>query len=116
MAVRGCHTAPAESPWDVHVSGGSEPERPCDPTQCSADKGVPMRLRPRSTTLLVGLGTAAALSLQVAPAAAHPGGGRHGGDPVHRPCTSADTVPVPGAERAETACLADITTAGLLTA
>jgi hypothetical protein len=73
-----------------------------------------MRLRPRSTTLIVGLGTAAALSLQVASAAAYPG--RSGGDPVNRPCTSADTVPVPGAERAETACLPDITTAGLLTA
>jgi hypothetical protein len=73
-----------------------------------------MRLRPRSTTLLVGLGTVAALALQVAPAAAHPG--RHGGEPVHRPCTRVDTVPVPGAERAETACLPDITTAGLLKA
>ena len=31
-----------------------------------------MRLRPRTTTLLVSLGTAAALSLQVAPAAAQP--------------------------------------------
>ena len=58
-----------------------------------------MRLRPRSTTLIVGLGTAAALSLQVASAAAYPG--RSGGGPVNRPCTSADTVPVPGAERAE---------------
>src|SRR5688572_1188789 len=73
-----------------------------------------MRLRPRSTTLIVGLGTAAALSLQVASAAAYPG--RSGGDPVNRPCTSADTVRVPGAERAETACLPDLTTAGLLTA
>ena len=73
-----------------------------------------MRLRPRTTTLLVSLGTAAALSLQVAPAGAYPG--HSGGDPASRPCTSADTVAVPGAERAETACLPDITTAGLLTA
>ena len=57
-----------------------------------------MRLRPRTTTLLVSLGTAAALSLQVAPAAALPG---RSGPAIrrHRPCTSADTVPVPGAER-----------------
>jgi hypothetical protein len=73
-----------------------------------------MHLRPRTTSLLVGLGIAAALSLQVAPAAAYPG--RSGGDPVNRPCTSADTVPVPGAERVETACLPDITTTGVLTA
>jgi len=71
-----------------------------------------MRLRPRTTTLLVSLGTAAALSLQVAPAAAYPG--HSGGDPAPRPCTSADAVLVPGAEHAETACLDDITTAGLL--
>ena len=73
-----------------------------------------MRLRPRTTTLLVSLGTAAALSLQVAPAAAYPG--QSGGDPEPRPCTAADSVSVPGAEHAETACLPDITTAGLLTA
>jgi hypothetical protein len=73
-----------------------------------------MRLRPRTTTLLVSLGTAAALSLQVAPAAAYPG--HSGGDPEPRPCTAADSVSVPGAEHAETACLSDITTAGLLTA
>ncbi|TFV91427.1 tannase/feruloyl esterase family alpha/beta hydrolase [Blastococcus sp. CT_GayMR16] len=73
-----------------------------------------MRLRPRTTTLLVSLGTAAALSLQVAPAAAHPGGHGHGSAP--RPCTSSDVVSVPGAQRADTACLPDITTAGLLTA
>ena len=72
-----------------------------------------MRLRPRTTTLLVSLGTAAALSLQVAPAAAYPG--HSGGDPAPRPCTAADAVLVPGAEHAETACLDDITTAGLLT-
>jgi Tannase and feruloyl esterase/3HB-oligomer hydrolase (3HBOH) len=75
-----------------------------------------MRLRRRTTTLLVGLGTAATLSLQAAPATAHPGGQWHGGDPVHRPCTSGDTVLVPAAEHAETACLEDITTAGLLKA
>jgi hypothetical protein len=73
-----------------------------------------MRLRPRTTTLLISLGTAAALSLQVAPAAAHPGVDGHGGDPVHRPCTSADTVAVPGTELTRTTCLDDITTAGLL--
>ena len=73
-----------------------------------------MRLRPRTTTLLVSLGTAAALSLQVAPAAAYPG--QSGGDPEPRPCTAADSVSVPGAEHAETACLPDITTAGLLRA
>ena len=72
-----------------------------------------MRLRPRTTTLLVSLGTAAALSLQVAPAAAYPGG-HSGGDPAPRPCTAADAVSCPGAEHAETACLDDITTAGLL--
>jgi hypothetical protein len=33
---------------------------------------------------------------------------------VHRPCTSADTVAVPGAELTRTTCLDDITTAGLL--
>jgi hypothetical protein len=71
-----------------------------------------MRLRHRTTTLLIGLGTAAALSLQVAPAAAHPDG--HGGELVGRPCTAADSVVVPGAERADTVCLDDITTAGLL--
>jgi hypothetical protein len=33
---------------------------------------------------------------------------------VHRPCTSADTVAVPGTELTRTTCLDDITTAGLL--
>ena len=75
-----------------------------------------MRLRPRTTTLLISLGTAAALSLQVAPAAAHPGGHGPGGEPPTRPCAVGDTVTVPGAERAETTCLDDITTAGLLAA
>jgi len=73
-----------------------------------------MRLRPRTTTLLVSVSTAAALSLQVAPATAQPGSTGHGDTPP-RPCTSADVVRVPGAERAVTACLPDITTAGLLT-
>jgi hypothetical protein len=75
-----------------------------------------MPLRPRTTSLLVSLGTAAALSLQVAPAAAHPAGHEPGGDLENRPCTSADAVLVPGAERAETSCLEDLTTAGLLKA
>jgi hypothetical protein len=75
-----------------------------------------MRLRPRTTTVLISLGTAAALSLQVAPAAAHPGGHGPGGELLTPPCTADDTVPVPGAERAETTCLDDITTAGLLAA
>jgi hypothetical protein len=74
-----------------------------------------MRLRPRTTTLLVSLGTAAALSLQVAPASAQPGGLGQRGELVTRPCTAADVVRVPGAQRADTACLDDITTAGLLT-
>ena len=73
-----------------------------------------MRSRTRTTTLLISLGTAAALSLQVAPAAAHPGGHGRGGDDGIRPCTATDSVVVPGAERARTACLADLTTAGLL--
>ena len=125
----GRHTRPADSPWERHVSvraaaagrwgptdSVDRSERRSAPTARKepADKGVPMRLRPRTTTLLVSLGTAAALSLQVAPAAAYPG--HSGGDPAPRPCTAADTVPVPGAEHAETACLDDITTAGLLAA
>jgi hypothetical protein len=67
-----------------------------------------MRLRRRTTSVFLTLGTAAAVALQASPAAAVP-------DPVPRACTSADSVTVPGAEHAETACLADITTAGLLT-
>ncbi|SNS83279.1 3HB-oligomer hydrolase (3HBOH) [Geodermatophilus pulveris] len=75
-----------------------------------------MHLRRRPVPLVLTLGTAAALALQMAPAAAHPGG--HGPDrpATPRPCTAADSVEVPGAERAETTCLPDITTAGLLTA
>jgi hypothetical protein len=75
-----------------------------------------MRLRRRPATLLVVLGTAAALALQAAPAGAHPGGHGPGNAPVPRPCTPEDTVPVRGAELAVTACLPDITTAGLLQA
>ncbi len=75
-----------------------------------------MHLRRRPATLLITLGTAAALALQAAPAAAHPGGHGPGGGVTPRPCTPEDSVEVPGAERADTACLADITTTGLLTA
>jgi hypothetical protein len=75
-----------------------------------------MRLRRRTTVLLVIVGTAAALALQTAPAGAHPGGHGPGGGPVPRPCAPEDTVEVPGAERAVTACLPDLTTAGLLQA
>jgi len=73
-----------------------------------------MRLSVRTTSLLVTLGTAAAVALQAAPAAADSGGGGRSREP--RACTSTDSVRVPGAEHAETACLPDITTAGLLTA
>jgi hypothetical protein len=73
-----------------------------------------MRLRRPVTSLLVTL-AAAAVALQAAPAAAGPGG-QGPVPPQPRPCSSADTVRVPGAEHAETACLPDITTAGLLTA
>ena len=75
-----------------------------------------MRLRPRTTTLLISLGTAAALSLQVAPAAAHPGGHEPRGALANHACTAADTVAVPGAAHSRTTCLVDITTAGLLAA
>ena len=111
------HTRRAQSGWEPHVSARAGRRDPVTrPTVLDADKGVPMRLRPRTTTLLVSLSTAAALWLQVAPASAHPGGVGHGPGPVHRPCTASDRVTVPGAERADTACLPDITTAGLLTA
>jgi hypothetical protein len=72
-----------------------------------------MRLRRSLTSLFLTL-TVAAVALQAAPAAAAPGGG--GPAPEGRACTSTDAVRVPGAEHAETACLPDITTAGLLTA
>lgn len=73
-----------------------------------------MRLRRRTATLLVTAGTAAALALQAGPAGADPGGDPGHTRPVDRPCSSADTVAVPGTEQALTACLADLTTAGLL--
>ena len=73
-----------------------------------------MRSHRPVTSLLVTLGTAAAVGLQAAPAAAAPGGG--GPAPGPRACTASDEVQVPGAEHAQTACLPDITTAGLLTA
>ena len=69
-----------------------------------------MRLRRRATALLLTVGTAVTLSLQAVPAGADPGGRHLQG----RPCTTADRVTVPGAERADTACLSDITTTGLL--
>jgi hypothetical protein len=72
-----------------------------------------MRLRRSLTTLFVTL-TAATVALQAAPAQAGPGG--RGPAPGARPCTASDTVRVPGAGYTETACLPDITTAGLLTA
>jgi hypothetical protein len=72
-----------------------------------------MRLRRPLTTLFVTL-TAATVALQAAPAQA--GSGGRGPAPGPRACTASDTVRVPGAEHAETACLPDLTTAGLLTA
>jgi hypothetical protein len=72
-----------------------------------------MRLRRPLTTLFVTL-TAATVALQAAPAQAGPGG--RGPAPGPRACTASDSVRVPGAGHAETACLPDITTAGLLTA
>ncbi len=75
-----------------------------------------MRPRHRAPTLLVTLGAAAALGLQAAPAGAHRGGRRPGDGAVPRSCTPSDTVEVPGAEAAVTACLPDLTTAGLLQA
>ena len=70
-----------------------------------------MRLPRRTTTLLVTLGTAAALVLQAGAAGATGGGS----GTTDRPCTSGDRVRVPGAVKAETACLDDLTTTGLLT-
>jgi hypothetical protein len=64
--------------------------------------------------LSLGLCAAGALGLQVAPTGAHPGGRKPGDGPVRRPCAPSDTVQVPGAEASVTACLADLTTAGLL--
>jgi hypothetical protein len=75
-----------------------------------------MRLRRRTPVLLLTLGTAMALALQAAPAGAHAGGPEPGGGAVHQPCGEGDTVEVPDAEVAVTACLPDLTTAGLLQA
>src|SRR4051794_5206695 len=76
------------------------------------DKGVPMQVHRPLASLLVTVGTAAAVVLTVVPASASPGGGRA----APQACTSSDAVRVPGAEHTETACLPDITTAGLRTA
>jgi hypothetical protein len=72
-----------------------------------------VRLSRRSTTLLVPAVMVAALALQAGPAGADPGGSPGHARPVDRPCSTADTVAVPGAEKALTACLPDLTTAGL---
>jgi hypothetical protein len=68
--------------------------------------------RRRTTLTLTTLGITAALALQASPAAAGPGG--PGPGPGPRPCADGDTVDVPGAEHSVTACLEDLTTAGLL--
>ena len=75
-----------------------------------------MRPRHRAPSLLFGLGAAVALGLQAAPAGAHPGGRKPGDGPLGWPCAPSDTVQVPGAAAAVTACLPDLTTAGLLQA
>ena len=75
-----------------------------------------MRLRRRTPVLLLTAATAVALALQAAPASAHPGGPDPGDGEGQEPCAPGDTVEVPGAELAVTACLPDITTAGLLQA
>src|SRR3712207_1749351 len=106
MCVR--HTGVAQAGCRHHVAAGAV-AGDLGSKSCP-DEGVPMRLRRRSTALLVALGTAAAvLGTGTGPATAR------GLDPGIRPCTSSDSVAVPGAEHAETACLEDITTAGLLT-
>ncbi|MGX5654301.1 tannase/feruloyl esterase family alpha/beta hydrolase [Geodermatophilus nigrescens] len=66
----------------------------------------------RRTVPLITLGIAAALALQASPATAAPGG-PGGPDAGPRPCAADDTVEVPGAELSVTACLPDLTTAGL---
>ena len=68
-------------------------------------------LRHALTLALTGALTAA-VALPASSAAADPGG-RH--QPRPTACTNSDQVTVPGAELTTTACLADITTAGLLT-
>jgi fermentation-respiration switch protein FrsA (DUF1100 family) len=79
-----------------------------------------MRPRHRASTLFSGLslslGAAAALGLRAAPAGAQPGGRKPGDGPRGRPCAPSETVQVPGAEASVTACLPDLTTAGLLKA
>ncbi len=79
-----------------------------------------MRPRHRASTLFsglsLGLGAAAALGLRAAPAGAHQGGRKPGDGPRGRPCAPSETVQVPGAEASVTACLPDLTTAGLLKA
>jgi fermentation-respiration switch protein FrsA (DUF1100 family) len=75
-----------------------------------------MRTRHRASTVLFGLCAVAALGLRATPASAHPGGRKPGDDPLPRPCSPSDTVQVPGAEASVTACLPDLTTAGLLQA
>ncbi|MCV2489866.1 tannase/feruloyl esterase family alpha/beta hydrolase [Geodermatophilus sp. YIM 151500] len=70
----------------------------------------------RPPTRLAAWGAAAVLGLQAA-SAGPPRGGRGPGDgAVHRRSTPDDAVHVPGAERTDTACLPDLTTAGLLQA
>ena len=75
-----------------------------------------MPLRRFASTLFLGVGTAAALGLQAAPAGSDPDGRHPDGGAVRRPGTADDTVHVPGAEHTVTAYLPDLTTAGLLQA
>ena len=86
---------------------------PCDQTQCSADKGGPDAVATRrTTTLLITLGTAAALVLQAGPRPRDRGRGRH-----RRPAPARQSTPVrvPAAVKAETACLDDLIDNGPLT-
>jgi Tannase and feruloyl esterase len=75
-----------------------------------------MRPRRRTFTLLTSRRAAAARALQAAPTAAQPDAHGRGAAAVRRPRTPDDTVQVPGAERAVTTRLPDLTTAGLLQA
>src|SRR3954447_21253206 len=83
--------------------------RPCSRAVISATiteppfEGVLMRRRHRAPTLLT-LG-AAALGLQAAPTGGHRSGRKPGDGAVYRSCTPSDTVQVPGAAAAVTACL-----------
>jgi len=72
-----------------------------------------MPLRRRNALLVVAWG-AVARALHAAPGGARPAVPEFSDRQVRRPCTPEDTVQVPGAELAVTACLPDITTAGLL--